>query len=560
MAQDVHEVMKSRPGHIFTAALVAALTVAPVIAAMLFRERGATSDYAPEWWLVLAVTAVSVAGIGIAMIAGRRTVGSTMPWAAVLGLAAAVCVQDVTGMCQVARITPSAHSIFQITGSFYNPGPYGGFIALGLPVGLSLLLGGGRWQRYAAYALCALTLIVLPASASRSAWAAGALSCGFVAVCHNRAAVVAWLRRWWLPLLVGVAACAVGAYFLKADSANGRLFLWKIGLKACLDHPFGVGWHQVSGTFGDVQEAYFASGAGTEGEIAVAGAPEYLFNEYLQVALAWGWLAGIGFIAAIAATVLAAVRLRLYGAAGATVAFAVFAFSSYPLQFPLFVAAMAMLAMSVAAAALCRSRRAAAAFVLLAAAVASVASASAYRHRAMAQAYADWSNVRHFYKSAYFEVAARAMTPLRDAMDWNPPFMFELGHSLNRSAAYAESNRVLADAAKICADPVLFNVRGKNFQALGMRDSALSEFRRAADRLPSRMYPHFLMVRLAAESQPIDTALLMLAARKVMEMPVKVMSPAIGEMRDSTDAILSAHGIDLHPGTCLTNSRGRAKI
>ncbi|MDE6369044.1 MAG: hypothetical protein K2K94_07390 [Muribaculaceae bacterium] len=50
--------------------------------------------------------------------------------------------------------------------------------------------------------------------------------------------------------------------------------------------------------------------------------------------------------------------------------------------------------------------------------------------------------------------------------------------------------------------------------------------------------PHYLMVRLAAESDPVDTTLLRREARIVLEMPVKIMSPAVTEMRDSTRLIL----------------------
>ena len=116
--------------------------------------------------------------------------------------------------------------------------------------------------------------------------------------------------------------------------------------------------------------------------------------------------------------------------------------------------------------------------------------------------------------------------------------MFELGHSLSLTGEYLESNRVLASAAKVCGDPMIYNLRGKNYQSLGDSDSALIEFQRAADRLPNRMYPHYLMVRLAAGVSPVDTPLLRREARIVLDMPVKVMSPAVREMRDSTQKLL----------------------
>lgn len=513
------------------------VTGLPIFSALWFRSRSAQSDYATEWWAVLAALAVSVAVISAMLLLRHRPMGRSLAIAAMLTVAAASTYEAVVGLCQIAGLVPSAHSSFPLTGTFYNPGPYGGFVAMGLPIGLSLSLERVRWQQWTGLVVVMLALVVLPASASRSAWVAGAVSCGFMAVCHRRVAVSAWLRRWWLPLTVGLIAAFVGAYLLKADSANGRLLMWRIGLRACSAHPWGVGWHSVSAAYGDAQEVYFASGSGSAAEIAVAGTPEYLFNEYLQVALAWGWAAGALFVGVLAATIIGAVRSRLYGIGGAVIAFGVFAFSSYPLQFPIFVAAVALLTLSVAVS-VCRSPWSRKMSGVACLAVAVLIGLAAVSHHAKADAYQRWLRTRYLYRSSSQSAAVKAMTAFGDTLAWNPNFMFELGHSLNLTGDYRESNRVLADAAKVCGDPMIYNLRGKNFQALGRADSALHELTRAADRLPNRMYPHYLMVRLAAEADPVDTALLRREATIVLTMPVKVMSPAIREMRDSTKSII----------------------
>lgn len=513
------------------------LIASPLVAAIALRQRGAQSDYAPEWCAVMTALAVSVGGMAVMTLLWRKAVGRSVALAASLALAAATAYEAALGLCQIAGFVPSAHTLFPLTGSFYNPGPYGGFVAMGLPIGLSLSLGRERWLQWVGFAVVMLALVVLPASASRSAWVAGAAGCAFVTVFRRREAAGAWLRRWWLPLTVGVLAAAVGAYMLKADSANGRLLMWRIGIRACAAHPWGVGWHGVAGAYGEAQEAYFASGAGSAGEVAVAGSPEYLFNEYLQIALAWGWPAAVLFVAMLTATIAGAFRARLYGIGGSVVTFAVFAFSSYPLQFPLFVAAIVTLTVSVAAT-VCRGKSTGVVVALLGIAVATLFALSAASHREKADAYGRWQHARYFYKSSNYAPAVKAMKAFGDTLAWNPNFMFELGHALNLTGDYRESNRVLACAAKVCGDPMIYNLRGKNYQALGERDSALTELRRAADRLPNRMYPHYLMVRLAAESDPVDTALLRREATIVLEMPVKVMSPAVTEMRDSTRLLI----------------------
>lgn len=521
----------------FSRTLCVTLAVAPVAVAVVLADRGARPDYAPEWWIVLAVLAASIGGVAVMTLVDRTASSRTLARAVAVAVACAADYEAALGLCQLAGLTPSAHSLFPMTGTFYNPGPYGGFVAMGLPIGLSMVLDGRRSRQWAGWVTMILILTVLPATGSRSGWVAAVAGCGLVAACRRRGNVRRWLRRWWLPLTVGAIAAAVGAYLLKADSADGRLLMWRIGLRACATHPWGVGWHHVAGAYGDAQEAYFASGAASPGEIAVAGTPDYLFNEYLQVALAWGWPAGLIFATGLVATAVAAVRVRLYAAAGATVTFAVLAFSSYPLQFPLFVATVMMLSVGVAAT-VCRHRAAACLFAVFCAAICVTCGISAHSHYKTAGTYVRWERVRHHYRMSDHRAAVEAMSAFGDSLNWNRNYLFELGHSLNLTGDYIESNRVLSEAAKVTGDPMVYNIRGKNYQALGLRDSALNEYRRASDRLPDRMYPHYLMMRLGAGCEPVDASLVVREARIVLDMPVKIMSPAVREMRDSARAAL----------------------
>ena len=45
-------------------------------------------------------------------------------------------VEAVWGLLQVYGYELSNHSLYALTGSFYNPGPYSGFLAMCLPLAL----------------------------------------------------------------------------------------------------------------------------------------------------------------------------------------------------------------------------------------------------------------------------------------------------------------------------------------------------------------------------------------------------------------------------------------
>ena len=92
-----------------------------------------------------------------------------------------------------------------------------------------------------------------------------------------------------------VLACIAGSiifivigyslFQLKATSANGRLFMWKISTLAIAESPLiGHGTGNFVSAYGRAQESYFANEEYSETEELVAGSPECAFNEYLQVA------------------------------------------------------------------------------------------------------------------------------------------------------------------------------------------------------------------------------------------------------------------------------------
>ena len=66
-------------------------------------------------------------------------------------------MEAVWGICQLYGFSDSGHSLYAMTGSFFNPGPYSGYLAMVLPVCLhQYLIGDGkicRWGGFA-YTLC----------------------------------------------------------------------------------------------------------------------------------------------------------------------------------------------------------------------------------------------------------------------------------------------------------------------------------------------------------------------------------------------------------------------
>ena len=411
-------------------------------------------------------------------------------------------IEAIWGLLQVYGYEPSNHSLYALTGSFYNPGPYSGFLAMCVPVALHEWLEGKRIWKHVSLVALVLMLVVLPSGMSRSAWLAALVASGYVLGMHYREKVC----RYWKYFCVGgllLVVLAIGAYHWKKDSADGRLLMWKVATQAVLDQPWqGVGWEYVAGAYGDAQERYFASGAASEQEAHVAGAPEYVFNEYLQVAMAWGVPALCGILLLVGGCFFMGHRRRMFGVCGGLLSLGMFSFSSYPFQFVEFI--VALIALLVA----CMMR---------------------LRNVCLQVSVLIIGIVVCLYLYDY-----REEHPIRKAHT-----MFERAHSLHKAGEWEASTELLKETMRISSDAMILNIIGKNCQALGYYEEAEEWFIRSTHRLPNRIYPYYLLAKLYAEcSDVFAREKLEWAVKMVLEKEAKVESTAIRQMREEVKDLL----------------------
>ena len=406
-------------------------------------------------------------------------------------------MEAVWGLLQVYGYEPSNHSLYALTGSFYNPGPYSGFLAMCLPLALHEWLEGRRIWKHLALVALVLMLVVLPSGMSRSAWLAALVASGYVWAMHYPKAIA----RYWKAFLAGgllVILLGIGAYHWKKDSADGRLLMWKIAFTE-VPATIGVGWENVAGAYGEAQERYFRQGKGTPQEERVAGAPEYVFNEYLQVGIAWGAPALCGILAVVIVVFCWGHRSRLYGVCGGLFSLAVFAFSSYPFQFLEFI--LAFLALLVAC---------------------------ALGHRKL------WVRWLALVLGIGLGVYLSANRPTK-----NVRRMFEQAHALHKAGEWQASTDLLKETMKVSSDAMVLNIIGKNFQAMGQPKVAEHWFVRSTHRLPNRIYPYYLLAKLYAEHPDVfSKEKLEWAVRMVLEKEAKVESTAIRQMREEVKKML----------------------
>lgn len=450
--------------------------------------------------------------------------------------------ESILGLRQLYGFATSGHSMYALTGSFFNPGPYSGYLAMILPVCLyQWLVCGRRGGRVVAGGVMLLIFCVLPAGMSRSAWLAAGVSC----LC-----VYAWHMDWtdkfrllWQQQRQRVVMVVVGGFcvlllagyllfVLKPDSARGRLFMWKITCRAIAEKPLtGYGIHNFAAAYGNAQETYFAAGDYEPWEERVAGSPEYAFNEYLQAAVELGIPLAVCLLVVVVLCLYRGVRKGRYGICGAILSLMIFSFSSYPLQLPVFIVTFGGLLVA------CLSGADRWQWLGLAVSVGIIGGLRLKNDLQVEQACREWMNARVLYNAGAYQSAEKEYGRLYPLLRDRASFLFEYGHGLHKQQQFSKSNRILKEALQRSCDPMILNVIGKNYQQMGDCLSAEDWFIRSTHRLPGRIYPYYLLAKLYAEPSFRQPDKFEKMKWMVLTKEPKVHSTAIRQMREEIKKI-----------------------
>lgn len=375
--------------------------------------------------------------------------------------------ESLLGIIQVLSIRVSSR--FVLTGSFANPGPYGGLLAILLTIHGVYIIQNPNAQKWYDKVLvilssisCGLCVIVLPASMSRAAWLA--LGVAVLVFGFKELRLIDWTRKHKaLAVIASVIVIIVmtGAFFLKKDSAIGRLHIWHMELRAIAEAPLsGHGKGTVLGVYGDTQAEYFAEKERPKIITKVAGCPEYAFNEYLKIGVEYGIPAMIGVIVVMIALITLLLKYRSPFAYG-LIAFSVFAFFSYPLE-----------AIPI-----------------------------------KSEAEKEWESIRYLASMELYEDAVEELAPLYGDLKDNYRYIYDYGYALHKCKRYQESNEILKEGAKISSDPMFYNIIGKNYEAMGAYDLAEGAYMHAHYMVPSRIYPLSLLMNLKIKTGDIHYAI-----------------------------------------------------
>ena len=465
-----------------------------------------------------------------------------------LGLIIACSYELFLGMAQLSGHSFSNHYLYLLTGSFDNPGPYGGFMAVCLSlVGIYILDDEKenkhktllrRIHSWILYLFIIAILCILPLTRSRSAILAFVCSAAiyYIISFKNRP----YYRKVLIISAFVSAFLCVGAYFYKKPSADGRFFINRICLNSIIQNDCsGAGLGHFGGAYGKAQALYFEkrrsrNDNGTfewrqikENERLTADCPDRAFNEFMQIGVENGLIMMILFAFMIVLAILKSLKASTIWGYG-LIAFSIFALFSYPLHIIQFQIILTIL---LAASASSQSSVKASFFFAPIITLASILIIKQMPEvKQMKNAEKEWRKVERWYLHENYEYVAMNLEPLFSYMKGDYRYLFAYGQSLNKIGEYEKSDSILKMGTEISSDPMFWNVMGNNSLAMGRYREAEERYKHAFYMVPNRLYPLNLLAKLYyAEG---DTARFLDMADKVETFIPKVESTSTAQLRD----------------------------
>ena len=436
-------------------------------------------------------------------------------------MAFAGVVQAVLGLFQWSGLLSAGSNHFVVSGSFSNPGPYGGCLAI------AALCAFSEWRRSrfslrkrAVWAPVSL-LFIFPAlllADSRAAWLAVLVFIYFSFVSKKS-------QKIKIAAAIVLLVVAVLLYGYRKDSADVRLLVWRAASGMIMDNPW-VGYG--SGSFFALYmpcQAEYLDNRGISSDALLADNNLMAFNDWLRLLCEQGVVGGVLFFLLIFCALRPSGNVALEFARWGLVAWCVFACFSYPASVfslkmcvPLFLGCIASSRCSGWEIPLPCFARVSVLFALAAILGLSFCVGSLYR-----------SSYRALYAGGYEsgDIDTSTLKGWCQSLDKN--YLYLLSERFVKENRLADALCVKLCLARIAPTSSLHGDIGMLFFELRRLDDAACHFQTARRMTPNHITPVYGLFLVACEKGNCVECLRL--ARELREMPVRVVNNRVLKAR-----------------------------
>lgn len=433
-------------------------------------------------------------------------------------------IEVLIAISQKAHWIESFHSTFELTGTFPNPGPLGGFLAIVIVItsGLYLEYKKFSWQRHLLSIMMILLLIVIVLTNSRASWLAvllGIVALFFIKI-KRRLRTLSFL--WKISIVVFLFLILIPLYYYKKDSADGRILIWRVSSEMIIDAPlFGHGLGAFSKEYMYYQAQYFEKNPCSKYAI-LADNVAFPYNEFLLIGVEQGVVGLVLVLLIILFVGMYSLRQesnRIYlGALTSWITFSMFSYSSQVLLLwlllPLFLGGIKYQKK------VCFSIRNKFRIIdwIIAFSCLIFVIHNGYIYYQLKE------NVKKLYTSSYQDVhKARIYIEMHQRELKSIPHLFDIytQYSFRNNSDYAQIQS-LEQAAIIIPNSELFCDLGDAYKELNQIDKAIEFYTLSSNMVPHRLLPNYKLFCLYNDIG--DTIRMKKIGRKALNMHIKVQS------------------------------------
>ena len=473
--------------------------------------------------------------------------------------------QAIYGQLQLYGIYSTHHSHFGITGSFFNPAPYAGYLAGIFPIALLLYYNTlhtpknestpqyiyHKSAHYYALLVMVAIIIVMPATQSRAAWMSCLLLSSYIVSIKSHSFSSKLVRikekyanRYGLVALIVIITLMLlfFLYWIKKDSADGRLLIWKIALSMLSDKPlWGFSAQGFEAFYMNFQASFFLNHPDHSG-ILLADNVQYAYNEILKVLIEYGIVGGALFILLLIEIYYTKLRAwECHAAKCGLIGLLIFGLFSYPSHIiQIKVYAVILLAIVASYSSSIKSYKPAYPKITLIISLLLVSTLGVFSYSRVMNYYdalCAWNDASDIYNIEAYEESIDDFEIAYPILRHNGDFLVQYGKALTMANKHPEAIIILERAKNYLNNIILYTALGDAYNQTNDYQKAEECYQTAYYMAPSRFYPLYLLAKMYKKSEQESKAIN--TAQDILSKEIKVPSSAIDEIREYAQEIVS---------------------
>jgi O-antigen ligase len=513
-----------------------------ICASSLFLSSAAfvNTEIAPKWYVAvtgsfgLVILAIMLS-FANKQQAYKQLITSTFP------IIAALCtLQAVYRILQYYGIF-TGNNGFRITGSFDNPAGFAACLCAGFPCVFYYFFNRNTWLNRIAYLEMVIIVWAVFFSGSRAGIIAIILTAILKTFYEFRSQTK--IARKNILLTISIAFLISGLYFLKKDSADGRLLIWRCSWEMIKEKPlFGYGANGFKANYMDFQAKYFEEHPGSQFAM-LADNVNSPFNEYILLVANYG-LTGLLLFCLFAIFIRKSFLLIKnkipadYISVWCLLSIATFAAFSYPLKYP-FVWIMGLLSIGFiilrANYKLNLSKMAIHFSKITVILILIIGSVFVWKH---IKAERLWCNIAHKSLIGQTEAMLPIYKQLHHALATNELFLYNYAAELNVAGYYDESKQIAQECERLWTDYDLQMLMADNYEQTKQYIDAEKHYRKAALMCPVKFMPLYKLANIYLEEGKETEALSL--ANTILEKKIKVPSRTVSDIRNEMQQLINS--------------------